>query len=120
MHDRQYRDYKSGVAKTRFLKELEDKKAELTNTTTAKVSQKKLLFAPETGIAFIYSGTTATYRSEDDLDVGEEVKKGEIVMYIMINRTFREVSSDRDGKIKKILVKSGDKVRKGDPLVEFE
>jgi len=119
MHDRQYRDYKSGVAKTRFLKEVEDRKAELSNAATSKVSEKKLLFAHETGTAFIYSGTTATYYSDDDLDPGEEVKKGEILMNIMINRTFSAVESDRDGKIKKVLVKSGDKVRKGDPLVEF-
>jgi len=119
MHDRQYRDYKSGVAKTRFLKEVEDRKAELSNAATPKVSEKKLLFAHETGTAFIYSGTTATYYSDDDLDPGEEVKKGEILMYIMINRTFSAVESDRDGKIKKVLVRSGDKVRKGDPLVEF-
>ncbi|HZM13729.1 MAG TPA: biotin/lipoyl-containing protein [Bacteroidales bacterium] len=119
MHDRQYRDYKSGVAKTRFLKEVEDRKAELSNAATAKTSEKKLLFAHETGIAFIYSGTTAIYYSDDDLDVGEEVKKGDILMYIMINRTFSAVESDRDGKIKKVIVKSGDKVKKGDPLVEF-
>ncbi len=119
MHDRQYRDYKSGVAKTRFLKEVEDRKAELSNAAMPKVSEKKLLFAHETGTAFIYSGTTATYYSDDDLDPGEEVKKGEILMYIMINRTFSAVESDRDGKIKKVLVKSGDKVKKGDPLVEF-
>jgi len=119
MHDRQYRDYKSGVAKTRFLKEVEDRKAELSNAATAKASEKKLLFAHETGIAFIYSGTTAIYYSDDDLDVGEEVKKGDILMYIMINRTFSAVESDRDGKIKKVMVKSGDKVKKGDPLVEF-
>jgi pyruvate carboxylase subunit B len=119
MHDRQYRDYKSGVAKTRFLKEVEDRKAELSNAAMPKVSEKKLLFAHETGTAFIYSGTTATYYSDDDLDPGEEVKKGEILMYIMINRTFSAVESDRDGKIKRVLVKSGDKVKKGDPLVEF-
>ena len=119
MHDRQYRDYKSGIAKTRFLKEVEDRKAELSNAATAKTSEKKLLFAHETGIAFIYSGTTAIYYSDDDLDVGEEVKKGDILMYIMINRTFSAVESDRDGKIKKVMVKSGDKVKKGDPLVEF-
>jgi pyruvate carboxylase subunit B len=119
MHDRQYRDYKSGVAKTRFLKEVEDRKAELSNAATAKASEKKLLFAHETGTAFIYSGTTAIYYSDDDLDVGEEVKKGDILMYIMINRTFSAVESDRDGKIKKVIVKSGDKVKKGDPLVEF-
>ena len=41
-------------------------------------------------------------------------------MYIMIGRTFREVRADRDGVIKKILVNRGEKVSKGDPLVEFE
>jgi pyruvate carboxylase subunit B len=36
MHDRQYRDYKSGVAKKRFLKEIEEKHAELTKGAPAK------------------------------------------------------------------------------------
>ena len=40
-------------------------------------------------------------------------------MYIMIGKTIREVLSDREGVIKNILVKSGDKISKGDPLVEF-
>jgi biotin carboxyl carrier protein len=85
------------------------------------VSPRKLLGAPETGIAFIYSGTTYTWCGDDGLPAeGKEVRKGEIIMYIMIGRTFREVRADRDGVIKKILVKRGEKVSKGDPLVEFE
>jgi len=120
MHDRQYRDYRSGVAKTRFLKEVDDRKAEISKGATAKISQKKLLFAPENGIAFIYSGTTATYRPEEEYHIeGEEVRKGEILMYLINGRTFREVVSDRDGIINRITVKSGDKISKGDPLVEF-
>lgn len=120
MHDRQYRDYKSGVAKTRFLKEVEDKKNELLKSSSAKVPKKNLLFSPETGIAFIYSGTTAIYRAENDPPgPGEQIRKGEILMYIMIGKTIREVTSDRDGIIKNVLVKSGDKIRKGDPLIEF-
>jgi len=120
MHDRQYRDYKSGVAKTRFMKEIEEKQAEMSKGTQVKVSPRKLLPAPEAGIAFLYSGATATYWPDEELlNVGENVKKGEILMYLMIGKTIREVVSDRDGTVKRILVKSGDKIRKGDPLIEF-
>jgi biotin carboxyl carrier protein len=88
--------------------------------TTAKISPRKLLPSPEAGIAFLYSGATATYwPDEEQLIVGEAVKKGEILMYIMIGKTIREVVSDRDGTVKHILVKSGDKISKGDPLIEF-
>ena len=120
MHDRQYRDYKSGVAQKRFLKEIEDKQAELSKGAPPKTTPRKLLHSPEGGIAFLYSGGTATYwPSEEMLNVGEKVKKGEILMYIMIGKTIREVISDREGIIKKILVRSGDKISKGDPLIEF-
>lgn len=120
MHDRQYRDYKSGVAQKRFLKEIEDKQAELSKGAPAKTTPRKLLHSPEGGIAFLYSGGTATYwPSEEMLNVGEKVRKGEILMYIMIGKTIREVVSDREGIIKKILVRSGDKISKGDPLIEF-
>lgn len=120
MHDRQYRDYRSGAAKKRFIRELEEKQAELAKGATAKVSPRKLLPAPEAGIAFLYSGATATYRPDEELlNVGENVKKGEILMYIMIGKTIREVVSDRDGTVKHILVKNGDKIAKGDPLIEF-
>jgi pyruvate carboxylase subunit B len=120
MHDRQYRDYKSGAAKKRFLKEIDDKHAELSKGAPARVSPRKLLPSPEGGIAFLYSGATATYWPDEELlNVGETVKKGEILMYIMIGKTIREVVSDRKGVIKNILVKSGDKISKGDPLIEF-
>ncbi len=120
MHDRQYRDYKSGAAKSRFLKEVEDKKAEMLQGGQVKVSKKQLLPAPEDGTALIYSGATSTYWPEEELlTAGGEVKKGEILMYLMIGKSIREVRSDRDGVVNKILVKSGDKVKKGDPLIEY-
>jgi len=120
MHDRQYRDYKSGVAQKRFLKEIEDKQAELSLGAHPKTPPRKLLHSPEGGIAFLYSGGTATYWPDEEmLNVGEKVKKGEILMYIMIGKTIREVVSDREGTVKKILVRSGDKINKGDPLIEF-
>jgi len=120
MHDRQYREYKSGVAKKRFMKEIEEKQAELSKSASAKVSPRKLLTSPESGTALLYSGATATYWPyEELLNVGEDVKKGEILMYLIIGKHIREVVSDREGTVRHILVKNGDKVSKGDPLIEF-
>lgn len=120
MHDRQYRDYKSGVAKKRFIKEIEDKQAEISQGAPAKAKPRKLLIAPESGIALLYSGATATFQPVKELiNVGDKVKKGEILMYMIIGKSITDVVSDRDGVIISILVKSGDKITKGDPLIEF-
>jgi pyruvate carboxylase subunit B len=121
MHDRQYRDYKSGVAKVRFVKEVEDKKNEMEKAASAKSSKENILLSPETGVVLFYSGTTYTYTGDDDfLASGQHVKRGDILFYITIDKTYREVSSDRDGTIKNIIVKRGAKIRKGDPVIEFE
>jgi pyruvate carboxylase subunit B len=120
MHDRQYRDYRSGVAAKRFIKEIEERKSALAVSAPVKATNKKLLAAHEDGIAFIYSGTTGTYSSEEEpLKAGKEVSKGEIVMYILSGRTFSEVVSDRDAVINRLVIRNGDKVSKGDPLIEF-
>jgi pyruvate carboxylase subunit B len=120
MHDRQYRDYKSGVARTRFLKEVEDKRAEMMQGGPAKISKKQLLLAPHDGTVLIYTGTTSTYSSDEELiATGDEVRKDEILMYLMLGKSISDVRSDRDGVVSKVLVRSGDKVKKGDPLVEF-
>jgi pyruvate carboxylase subunit B len=121
MHDRQYRDYKSGVAKVRFVKEVEDKKNEVERAASAKTSKENILLSPETGVVLFYSGTTYTYTGEDDfMTVGQHIKKGDILFYINTDKTYSEVASDRDGTIKNIIVKRGAKIKRGDPVVEFE
>jgi len=121
MHDRQYRDYKTGVAKVRFIKEVQDKKTEMERAASAKTSKENILLSPETGVVLFYSGTTYTYTGDDEfLTVGQHVKKGDILFYINTDKTYNEVASDRDGTIKNIIVKRGAKIKKGDPVVEFE
>lgn len=121
MHERQYRDYRSGIARTRFLKEVEDKKAEILKSTPGRAAKEKLLCAPDSGVVFLYSGTTYTYTGDEDIiSEGEKVTIGEILFYIMINKTYMEVVSDRDGTVRRMMVKRGQKVSKGDPVIEFE
>ncbi|MCK7530452.1 MAG: acetyl-CoA carboxylase biotin carboxyl carrier protein subunit [Marinilabiliales bacterium] len=121
MHDRQYRDYKSGVAGTRFIKEVDEKKAELSRGTVQKVSAEKAARRTRDRYSLhLFGNNIHMVRRRWPPCRRKEVRKGEIIMYIMIGRTFREVRADRDGVIKKILVKRGEKVSKGDPLVEFE
>lgn len=121
MHDRQYRDYKSGQARIRFVKEVEDKKNELERATSAKSSKEKILLSPETGIVLFYSGTTYTYTGDNDfMTAGQHVKKGDILFYVNNDKTYSEVIADRDGTIKSISVKRGAKIKKGDPVIEFE
>jgi pyruvate carboxylase subunit B len=121
MHDRQYRDFKSGIAKVRFVKEVEDKKNEVERAASAKTSKENILLSPETGVVLFYSGTTYTYTGEDDfMTVGQHIKKGDILFYINTDKTYSEVASDRDGTIKNIIVKRGAKIKRGDPVVEFE
>ncbi|MCK7534549.1 MAG: hypothetical protein MZV63_27840 [Marinilabiliales bacterium] len=49
-----------GAARTRFLKEVEDKKAEMNQGGPVKISKKQFLPALEDGTVLIYSGATYT------------------------------------------------------------
>jgi pyruvate carboxylase subunit B len=120
MHDRQYRDYKSGVAKTRFIAEVEGKKNEAAESATVPETNKKVMVSPYNGTVLLYVGSGEYYLGfYQEVDEGCEVVKNQRLLYIESGRQFEEVLSDRAGKIKKILCNQGDFVTKGTPLVEF-
>lgn len=121
MHDRQYRDYKSGVAKTRFIAEIEGKKREIAEAASVKPAiSEKVMVSLENGTVMLYVGSGEYYLGfYQEVDEGSEVKKGQRLFYIETGRNYLEVLSDREGKIKKILCAHGDFVTRGTPLVEF-
>ena len=87
MHDRQYRDYKSGVAKTRFLKEVEDRKAEMSKAARQRCPEKNCS-SPRRTAQYLYIPEQRLHTGlRRNLITGEEVKKGEIMMYLMISKT---------------------------------
>ena len=121
MHDRQYRDYKSGIARTRFIAEIEGKKVEASEAAQGKSEHnEKIMLSEDNGTVLLYVGSGEYYLGfYQEADEGSVVKKGQRLFYIEAGRSYEEVLSDRDGKIKKILCKHGDFVTKGTPLVEF-
>jgi biotin carboxyl carrier protein len=57
---------------------------------------------------------------EISIEVGQEVKKGEILMILDAMKMKNRLKSNMDGKVKSISVKNGDKVSKGTLLLELE
>ena len=121
MHDRQYRDYKSGIARTRFISEIEAKKSEANEAAEGKKAHgEKIMLSEDNGTVLLYVGSGEYYLGfYQEVDEGSAVKKGQRLFYIEAGRSYVEVLSDREGKIKKILCKHGDFVTKGTPLIEF-
>lgn len=52
--------------------------------------------------------------------VGDTVKIGQKIMLLEAMKMENNLDSDRDGKVKAILVNQGDAIMEGDPLIEIE
>ena len=113
MHDRQYRDYKSGLAKKRFHEELEvvkNKEHKVVQVEDDKDPKIKKIKAPETGkllFAFI----------SDQYKVGDQISIDEQLFYIESNTNYEVVISEFAGTIGKLYCKQGDWVHEGDTIM---
>ena len=113
MHDRQYRDYKSGIAKKRFYEELEvvkHKENKVIQVEDDKDPKIKKIKAPETGkllFAFI----------SDQYKVGDQISIDEQLFYIESNTNYEVVISEYAGTIGKLYCKQGDWVHEGDTIM---
>ena len=54
------------------------------------------------------------------IDVGQEVKEGDTLLIIEAMKTMNQITSPRNGKIKRILVEDGTAVEFGTPLMTIE
>lgn len=80
---------------------------------SAPISQGKCIKAP-------IVGTFYAAPSPDQppfVQVGDTVKKGDVVMIIESMKLMNEVTSDVDGVVEEILVKNGDAVEYDQPLI---
>ena len=54
------------------------------------------------------------------VEVGQKIKKGQTIMIVEAMKTMNHVPSTQDGTVSKILVKDGEPVEFGQPLISVE
>lgn len=132
MHDRQYRDFKSGVAKTKFEEELEQakqksniqvitkilkspelEKEELIARAEAKYPGAKQIVAPVAGL-LIWELTVNEPSMPKPL--GTRFFENETVCFITTYYGNEEVKSLYSGQLCEVIVNHGEKVNKGDVI----
>jgi pyruvate carboxylase subunit B len=120
MHERQYRDYKSGVAKKRFNEELQKLRSEAKSPKTGGVKPepgKKDIVSPYMGRIFY---NLNYFIEEQAIELGNKIRKGQRICYIENNYTYDEIVSEYDGEVDEIFFEHGDMVSKGDVLVRLK
>ncbi|MBQ8675312.1 MAG: oxaloacetate decarboxylase [Bacteroidaceae bacterium] len=126
MHESQYRDYKSGIAKERFLKDLQaakDKELQkggnlsLEEVAAYKHAEADAIIAPENGTVMYEVGGGSEGAKSIDPAIGTEYKEGDRLCYLQnqYGQTL-EVKAALGGKLVEIVVSQGKKVRKGDTI----
>ena len=132
MHERQYRDYKSGVAKERFYKELEDLKAK---AGAPKEIVRPVVEVPKFDVDALvkkYPKATAVQAPARgqllwEVDVkdaskapvaGTEVKAGKPMGYVQTYYGLEEINPAVDGRVVATLGHQGETVAKGE-IVAF-
>ena len=107
MHERQYRDYKSGVAKERFNKELEVARTGRTVPVQASAKGQMLW---QLDVADISAAPV----------VGTKVKAGEVIGYVQTYYGLEEVVSAADGVLAIVSAQQGAAVAKGEIIARIE
>ena len=126
MHDRQYRDYKSGIAKERFLKDLQRAKdAEMTKSGFNEEEILKIKRAKADPIIASYNGQVFYEISVEGPSsspaIGKKYKQDEYFCYISTPWGGHEkIFANFTGRIVEVCVKQGNYVRKGEPIAYIE
>ncbi len=117
MHDRQYRDYKSGIAKKRFDDELKKLKSKKPSTESKPEPGSKDIVSPYMGRIFY---NLNYFIEEKQIEEGNKIKKGQRICYIENNYTYDEIIAKCDGEVEEIFFNHGDRVSKGDVIVKIK
>ncbi len=128
MHPEQYRDYKSGIAKKRFLADLQKAKdAKLGSFLTPeelaafKHAKADAVVSPVKGQVFFEFGGGSECVKCIEPFIGQHYKEGETFCYVQASwGQFVPVPAALGGKLVEIAVKQGGKVNRGDVIGYLE
>ncbi|MFA5713176.1 MAG: biotin/lipoyl-containing protein [Bacteroidales bacterium] len=134
MHERQYRDYKSGVAKQRFEQELEAAKAkagapiivtravvEMPKFNTEEILKRypnaKAIHSPVQG-QLIWQYDVADASSAPN--VGDSIEENSIICSIQAYYGIEQIKAIASGRIVQVMAKQGERVEKGEIVAFIE
>lgn len=124
MHDKQYREYKSGEAKKRFNKELEEKiAAKARGAAGAKVDSNKLLHPNAVEMKAPVAGRVLwelSARTNFAPAKGKKCKEGEFLYALQTNHKIEVVNAPHDGVIVEVKKQQGENAATGDVVLLYD
>ena len=128
MFERQYRDYRSGIAKERFEKDLADMKAKagapivverpVVEMPKFSIEEYTARYPKATPVQCPVKGQLLWELDVDDASkapvVGKKVKAGEVVGHVQTYYGIEDIVAAVDGLLVAVLAKQGDSVAKGE------
>ena len=128
MHETQYRDYKSGAAKKRFLADLQaarDKETasgmSLEEAAAFKHAKADAIVATESGTVLWEIGGDGECVKSIEPFIGKEYKEGDFFCYIEnTHGQILEIPAALGGKLVEINAKQGAHIQKGDVIAYIE
>ncbi len=129
MHESQYRDYKSGVAKKRFLEDLQKAKdakmgkagMSLEEISALKHAKADPIVAQQSGrVLWEINGDGECVASIEPF-IGKAYKEGDVFCYVENDHGFiMPIPANMGGKIVEICAKQGARVSKGDVIAYID
>ena len=127
MHDRQYRDYKSGIAKERFLKEVAQLRAErepkpAAPATTESIALNYITPKHPNATPIVADATgrllwEVNFNDQSTAPVpGTEMKEGATIAHIEASYALMPLVALKSGKVVDTCAKQGQMVKKGDVI----
>ena len=112
-------EYAEGTTKVKVSRSISN-----TTSISAEIKTKKPILenngtnitSPIVGTAYLASEPGA----KQFVEVGQKVKKGQTIMIVEAMKTMNHVPSTQDGVVSKILVKDGEPVEFGQPLISVK
>ena len=112
-------EYAEGTTKVKVSRAMSN-----SNIISTEVNKKKTIVdnnetnitSPIVGTAYLAPGPGA----KKFVEIGQKIKKGQTIIIVEAMKTMNHIPSTQDGTVSKILVKDGEPVEFGQPLISVK